>query len=79
MAAYEATINACASPHAPWFVTPADHQWFHNLAVAEALVGTRGRTAKNGSRPAISGARSNVPKPSVPARALSKERKTAAR
>ncbi len=38
MAAYEATIDACASPHAPWYVTPADHQWFHNLAVAEALV-----------------------------------------
>ena len=38
MAAYEATINACSSPHAPWYVTPADHQWFHNLAVAEALV-----------------------------------------
>jgi PPK2 family polyphosphate:nucleotide phosphotransferase len=38
MAAYEATIDACASPHAPWYVTPADHQWFHNLAVAEALL-----------------------------------------
>jgi PPK2 family polyphosphate:nucleotide phosphotransferase len=38
MAAYEATINACTSPHAPWYVTPADHPWFHNLAVAEALV-----------------------------------------
>jgi PPK2 family polyphosphate:nucleotide phosphotransferase len=38
MAAYEATINACAGRHAPWYVTPADHQWFHNLAVAEALV-----------------------------------------
>jgi polyphosphate kinase 2 (PPK2 family) len=38
MAAYEATINACSRSHAPWYVTPADHQWFHNLAVAEALV-----------------------------------------
>jgi PPK2 family polyphosphate:nucleotide phosphotransferase len=38
MTAYETTIDACASPHAPWYVTPADHQWFHNLAVAEALV-----------------------------------------
>jgi len=38
MAAYEATINACVSPDTPWYVTPADHQWFHNLAVAEALV-----------------------------------------
>jgi PPK2 family polyphosphate:nucleotide phosphotransferase len=38
MTAYEATINASASPDAPWFVVPSDHQWFHNLAVAEALV-----------------------------------------
>ena len=38
MTAYETTINACSSPHAPWYVTPADHQWFHNLVVAEALV-----------------------------------------
>ena len=38
MAAYETTINACVSRDAPWYVTPADHQWFHNLAVAEALV-----------------------------------------
>jgi PPK2 family polyphosphate:nucleotide phosphotransferase len=38
MRAYETTIDACASPHAPWFVVPADHQWFHCLAVAEALV-----------------------------------------
>ena len=38
MTAYETTINACASPDAPWYVSPADHQWFHNLAVAEAFV-----------------------------------------
>jgi hypothetical protein len=37
MKAYETTI-AAASLHAPWFVAPADHQWFHCLAVAEALV-----------------------------------------
>jgi PPK2 family polyphosphate:nucleotide phosphotransferase len=38
MHAYETTINACASVDAPWYVVPADHQWFHNLAVAEALI-----------------------------------------
>ena len=38
MAGWEATINATATPEAPWFVVPADHQWFHNLAVAEVLV-----------------------------------------
>ena len=38
MAAFERTINGTATPEAPWFLVPADHQWFHNLAVAEALV-----------------------------------------
>ena len=38
MAAYEETINACATPQAPWYVVPANHQWFLNLAVAETLV-----------------------------------------
>ena len=38
MDAYEATINATATPEAPWAVIPADLQWFHNLAVAELLV-----------------------------------------
>ena len=39
MSAYEEVIPATASPDAPWLVVPADHQWFHNLAVADALVG----------------------------------------
>ncbi len=38
MTAYETTMNATATPDAPWYVVPADHQWFHDLAVAEALV-----------------------------------------
>jgi len=38
MDAYEATVNATATPEAPWAVIPADRQWFHNLAVAEFLV-----------------------------------------
>lgn len=40
MAAYEETLNRTATPEAPWHVVPADHEWFHNLAVAEALVTT---------------------------------------
>jgi PPK2 family polyphosphate:nucleotide phosphotransferase len=38
MRAYERTINATGEPEAPWYVIPADHQWFHNLVVAEILV-----------------------------------------
>ena len=38
MAAYDATMHATATRDAPWYIVPADAQWFHNLAVAEALV-----------------------------------------
>lgn len=38
MAAYEDMIRHTASPHAPWFVVPADHKWFARLVVAAALV-----------------------------------------
>jgi PPK2 family polyphosphate:nucleotide phosphotransferase len=38
--AYEAALGRCAAKHAPWFVVPADHKWFRNLAVAEALAET---------------------------------------
>jgi hypothetical protein len=31
-------MHATATRDAPWHVVPADAQWFHNLAVAEALV-----------------------------------------
>ena len=36
-AAYEDALNRCSTPHAPWFIVPADKKWFRNLAVAEAL------------------------------------------
>lgn len=37
-AAYAEALSRCSAPHAPWFVIPANHKWFRNLAVAEALV-----------------------------------------
>jgi PPK2 family polyphosphate:nucleotide phosphotransferase len=36
-AAYEEALSRCSTPHAPWFVVPANHKWYRNLAVAEAL------------------------------------------
>jgi PPK2 family polyphosphate:nucleotide phosphotransferase len=36
--AYEDAVNRCATPHAPWFVVPANKKWFRNLAVADAIV-----------------------------------------
>jgi hypothetical protein len=38
MRAYEETIRATASKHAPWFVVPADKKWFTRLVVAAAIV-----------------------------------------
>ncbi|UPG70978.1 polyphosphate kinase 2 family protein [Roseomonas gilardii subsp. gilardii] len=39
-AAYEAAIRATASPHAPWYVLPADRKWLTRLLVAETLLET---------------------------------------
>ena len=36
--AYEAAIAATATPHAPWFVVPADHKWFTHLIVVQAMI-----------------------------------------
>jgi PPK2 family polyphosphate:nucleotide phosphotransferase len=38
MAAYEDTLSRCSTEHAPWFVIPANHKWFRNLAVARIVV-----------------------------------------
>jgi PPK2 family polyphosphate:nucleotide phosphotransferase len=40
MKAYEDALTRCSSPHAPWFVIPANHKWFRNLAVSQILVET---------------------------------------
>jgi PPK2 family polyphosphate:nucleotide phosphotransferase len=40
MDAYEDMIRHTATPHAPWFVVPADHKWFTRLVVADAIVDT---------------------------------------
>ena len=37
-AAYQAAIAATATPHAPWFVVPADHKWYTRLIVVGAMI-----------------------------------------
>lgn len=37
-AAYEEALTRCSTEHAPWFVIPANHKWFRNLAVARIAV-----------------------------------------
>jgi len=38
--AYQAAIAATATPHAPWFVVPADNKWFTRLIVVAAMIET---------------------------------------
>jgi len=39
-AAFEDVFHRCSTEHAPWFVIPANHKWFRNLAVSRILVET---------------------------------------
>ncbi|MES2460096.1 MAG: PPK2 family polyphosphate kinase [Armatimonadota bacterium] len=45
--AYEEALGRCAAENAPWFVVPADHKWFRNVVIAEALVETLRPYAKS--------------------------------
>ena len=38
--AFEEAIERCSKPTAPWYIIPANHKWFRNLAVSEILVHT---------------------------------------
>ena len=38
--AFEEALSKCSTRHAPWFVIPANHKWFRNLAVARIVVET---------------------------------------
>lgn len=38
MQAYEDMIRHTATPHAPWFVVPADHKWFTRMVVSSVIV-----------------------------------------
>ena len=33
-------IRHTSTPHAPWYVVPADHKWFTRLVVGAAIVDT---------------------------------------
>jgi PPK2 family polyphosphate:nucleotide phosphotransferase len=35
---YEDAIGATSQKHAPWFVIPADHKWYRNVAVSQVIV-----------------------------------------
>jgi PPK2 family polyphosphate:nucleotide phosphotransferase len=35
--AFETALSRCSTTHAPWFVIPANHKWFRNLAVSQII------------------------------------------
>ena len=37
---YEEVINATSSPHAPWYIVPADRNWVRDLYICSVLVST---------------------------------------
>lgn len=38
--AYNDMLQECSTHHAPWYVIPANHKWFRNVAVSQILVNT---------------------------------------
>ncbi|MGB3829847.1 MAG: polyphosphate kinase 2 family protein [Ornithinimicrobium sp.] len=36
--AYQVALERCSTPHAPWFVVPADRKWYARLAVQQLLL-----------------------------------------
>jgi PPK2 family polyphosphate:nucleotide phosphotransferase len=38
--AYEAALERCSTKRAPWFIIPANHKWFRNLAVSKIVLET---------------------------------------
>jgi PPK2 family polyphosphate:nucleotide phosphotransferase len=40
MVAYEDVLNRCSTEAAPWYVIPANRNWFRNLAIAEIVADT---------------------------------------
>jgi len=40
IAAFEAALNNCSTKYAPWYVIPANHKWFRNLAISQIIADT---------------------------------------
>ena len=38
--AYEEALSKCSFNYSPWYIIPANHKWFRNLAVSQILVDT---------------------------------------
>ena len=38
--AYEDVLSKCSTDEAPWYVVPANHKWYRNLAIAQVVADT---------------------------------------
>ncbi len=38
--AYQDALSRCSTPWAPWFIIPANHKWYRNLAISKIVVET---------------------------------------
>lgn len=38
--AYEDALSKCSTKEAPWYIVPANHKWYRNLAISHTLVTT---------------------------------------
>jgi PPK2 family polyphosphate:nucleotide phosphotransferase len=38
--AYEDVLSKCSTDKVPWYIVPANHKWYRNLAIADTIVAT---------------------------------------
>ncbi|HZU43910.1 MAG TPA: polyphosphate kinase 2 family protein [Terriglobales bacterium] len=38
--AYEDVLSHCSTKYAPWYIVPANHKWYRNVAISEILLDT---------------------------------------
>jgi PPK2 family polyphosphate:nucleotide phosphotransferase len=49
--AYQDAIEHTSRKHAPWFIIPADHKWYRNVAISEILVSSIGKLKMSYPKP----------------------------
>ncbi|MCI0335919.1 MAG: polyphosphate kinase 2 family protein [Planctomycetes bacterium] len=66
IAAFEDALEKTSKKHAPWFIIPANHKWFRNLAISQIIVET------------LNGLKMKTPAPTVDITAIRKQYHAAA-
>ncbi len=51
--AYEQALSKTSTDHAPWFVVPANHKWFRNLAISKIVTDALGDMKLKLPRPRV--------------------------